>query len=375
MDSEPTGAIIMLGRGGGTPQEALVAAAQRACTLDLVVALQRQGVAPIILATPEAGWLPAGVAVTIDLDPPGEFVFGRRLADAIERHALARVLYFGGGSTPLLDSSTLSMMAGILNRAGTADDIPSRVALTNNLHSSDWLALADAPAALPIIRAADRDNSLAWLLSQSGTYDVRVIAATRPAISMDLDTPADLAIVARHPDTQPHLAKAVRHPLLDALPVEQIVRIAATPESHLTLIGRISPLAWQAINRVTQCWIRVFAEERGMVASGRLARGEVRTLIGELIRCQGPQAFFRTLAQMTDAAIIDSRPLMAAAGRWPGAADRFASDLFLVDAIEDGWLRDFTAAAREAPIPVLLGGHGVVAGSLHALVEIIEKLE
>jgi len=111
-----------------------------------------------------------------------------------------------------------------------------------------------------------------------------------------------------------------------------------------------------------------------MVASGRLARGEVRTLIGELIRCQGPQAFFRTLAQMTDAAIIDSRPLMAAAGRWPGAADRFASDLFLVDAIEDGWLRDFTAAAREAPIPVLLGGHGVVAGSLHALVEIIEKL-
>lgn len=374
MAGEAIGAVIMIGRGGHTPQEMLVAAAQRACTLDLISALQRQGINRIILATPETDWLPAGTPVTVDRDPPGDFVFGRRLAEVIQRHALSRVLYFGGGSTPLLDDHTLSQIIAMLDRPpATAASTPDRATLTNNLHSSDWLALTDALDALPIIRQADRDNSLAWLLSHSGAYNVHVLSGSRPATGMDLDTPADLAIVARHPDIQPHLATAVRHPLLDSLPVQQIARIAATPESHLTLIGRVSPQAWGALNRATQCWVRVFAEERGMVANGRLARGEVRSLIGELIRLQGPQTFFKTLAEMTQAAIIDSRPLMAASGRWPDDADRFASDLFLVDSIKDGWLRDFTAAAREAPIPVLLGGHGVVAGSLYALVEIIER--
>ncbi|NPV68205.1 MAG: hypothetical protein HPY64_13780 [Anaerolineae bacterium] len=374
MAGEIIGAVIMIGRGGHTPQEMLVAAAQRACTLDLIGALQRQGIDRIILATPCADWLPAGLTITVDRDPPGGFVFGRRLAEVIQRHALSRVLYFGGGSTPLLDGPVLSQIIAMLDRppAATANT-PDRIVLTNNLHSSDWLALTGAQDALPIIRRAERDNSLAWLLNHSGTYDVHVLARKRPAAGMDLDTPADLAIIARHPGIQPHLAAAVRHPLLDSLPVQQIARIAATPESHLTLIGRVSPQAWQALNRATQCWVRVFAEERGMVASGRLARGEVRSLIGELIRLQGPQTFFKTLASMTQAAIIDSRPLMAACSHWPDDADRFASDLFLVDSIKDGWLRDFTAAAREAPIPVLLGGHGVVAGSLYALAEIIER--
>ncbi len=371
---ENVGAIIMIGRSGNTPQEALVAAAQRACTLDLIAALQRQGLTRIILATPDADWLPAGKTVTVDLDPPGDFAFGRRLAETIERHRLDRVLYFGGGSTPLLDPATLDTITATISRHNSMPASSARpIALTNNLHSSDWLALTDAMKALPLLRRADRDNGLAWLLDQSGDYNVRTISGARPAISMDLDTPADLAIIARHPDLQPHLAEVVHHPLLDTLPVETIAQIAATPESHLALIGRVSPQAWQALNRTTQCWIRVFAEERGMVASGRLARGEVRSLVSELLRLQGPRIFFETLAGMVDAAIIDSRPLMAAAGHWPGDADRFASDLFLVEHIEDGWLRDFTAAAREAPIPVLLGGHGVVAGSLYALVEIIEQ--
>jgi len=42
-----------------------------------------------------------------------------------------------------------------------------------------------------------------------------------------------------------------------------------------------------------------------------------------------------------------------------------------VESIADPWLRDFTTAAANAPIPVLLGGHGVVAGGLYALAEIV----
>jgi hypothetical protein len=45
---------------------------------------------------------------------------------------------------------------------------------------------------------------------------------------------------------------------------------------------------------------------------------------------------------------------------WPAAEDRFASDLLLPEGIRDPWLRKLTRSAREAPIPVLLGGHSLV---------------
>jgi hypothetical protein len=49
---------------------------------------------------------------------------------------------------------------------------------------------------------------------------------------------------------------------------------------------------------------------------------------------------------------------------WPVAEDRFASDLLLPARIEDPWLRELTAAAVDAPIPVLLGGHTLVGPGL-----------
>jgi hypothetical protein len=109
-----------------------------------------------------------------------------------------------------------------------------------------------------------------------------------------------------------------------------------------------------------------------MVASQRLLRGEVRSLLGELLRLQGPYAFFQLLSGMVDAAVIDSRVLMAdILKELPPTAERFASDLYLLEAIHTPWLRDFTQAAQECPIPVLLGGHNVVAGGLYALAEIL----
>lgn len=110
-----------------------------------------------------------------------------------------------------------------------------------------------------------------------------------------------------------------------------------------------------------------------MVASERLARGEVKSLLLTLYNTLGSDGFFAALAETSDVALIDSRVLLAAAGQHPSDADRFASDLFLLDEIENDWLRDFTAAAERASIPVLLGGHGVVAGGLYALTDIISE--
>jgi hypothetical protein len=71
------------------------------------------------------------------------------------------------------------------------------------------------------------------------------------------------------------------------------------------------------------------------------------------------------LAELGDAAVVDTRVLLAHRlgvdeSRWPPAEDRFASDLLLPDRIRDPWLRELTASARDARIPVLLGGHSLV---------------
>ncbi len=181
-------------------------------------------------------------------------------------------------------------------------------------------------------------------------------------------------LCASIPLCPPHLAEALRDPLLDRIPVERDHQHRwRAMAAGSRLIGRVSPLAWQALSKATQCWIRVFSEERGMVASERIERGEVRSLLNRLLELLGPEAFFEELAQIADAVIIDSRVLMAASGHYPGDADRFASDLFLSDEIQDPWLKAFTTAAALAPIPVLLGGHGVVAGGLYALADMITE--
>ncbi len=369
-------AVIMVGSAGQSTQEQLVLAAQRASAIDLIATLHSQGVERIVVAAPSTDWLPEDVDVIRDDDATDQaFHFGERLAALIERYRLEPVMYFGGGSAPLIDHAVSGMIVGLLDRAGDPKSaaIPSHIVLTNNLHSSDWAAISRVDAALPVIRQARRDNSLAWLLQESGEYDVRVLSGVRPATSMDLDTPSDLALIAHHPDLLPRLRQTVSDERLSRIPVADLLRVAAKEGSTLALIGRVSPLAWQALNKVTHCWTRVIAEERGMVASGRQERGEVRSVLIPWIRARGLAGFFDDLGEMADAAIFDSRVLFAARGIHPDASDRFASDLFWLDAIRDPWLRDFTKAAADAPIPVVLGGHSIVAGGLYALAEIIQR--
>jgi hypothetical protein len=86
----------------------------------------------------------------------------------------------------------------------------------------------------------------------------------------------------------------------------------------------------------------------------------------------GPQRFVAELAGLVDGVLWDTRVWMAHRGRWPPKGERYASDLGWVDKIQDPALRDLTAAASQAPVPFLLGGHGVVSGGLYALLEASE---
>ena len=108
-----------------------------------------------------------------------------------------------------------------------------------------------------------------------------------------------------------------------------------------------------------------------MVSSGRQARGEVFSFLADYLDAIGLEAFFEKLSGQAQAALIDSRVLMAHHQIGPDEADRFASDLGLVEQIKEPWLREFTAAASGASIPVLLGGHSLLAGDLFAFCEML----
>jgi hypothetical protein len=101
----------------------------------------------------------------------------------------------------------------------------------------------------------------------------------------------------------------------------------------------------------------------------RSGQRPARSSLGLLLDRDGPEAFGPRLAELADAALVDTRVLLAhrfgaEESGWPVAEDRYASDLLLPDRIDDPWLRDLTASARDATIPVVLGGHTLVGPGL-----------
>ncbi len=105
-----------------------------------------------------------------------------------------------------------------------------------------------------------------------------------------------------------------------------------------------------------------------MTAAGRDRQHAIHSVLGNYLDVAGPMQFWTSLQAMSDVAFFDTRVLMARRG-WPRAQTRFAIDLLRPDWIADAYWRDFTAAARNSGLPLVLGGHSVVSGGLLALLE------
>jgi hypothetical protein len=133
--------------------------------------------------------------------------------------------------------------------------------------------------------------------------------------------------------------------------------------------GRVGSSVWQYLESETACRIRMYSEERGMQAAGRDLNGEARSLLAFHAKSVGPTRFFSDLAEMVQAAFIDTRAIYSHLGLNPSRPDRFLSDAMQPDGIEDPWIREFTAAACEAPIPVVLGGSSLVTSGVQLLSE------
>lgn len=365
-DNVEVGFVLMVGGGGrGTSVERTLRQARQAAARDLIE--QRMGIpqlVPAIVVSDDQGWLETLEGLNLQLecvssDQP--FHFGRTLTGMIERYGLRSCFYMGAGSAPMLSSATLAQVVEMVLSE-------SPVLVTNNLHSSDWAAFAPADAIMDKASWLERDNALAWVWQEKTGHPVRVLPRTA-ATQMDIDTPFDLLALARHPAVHPHLRGFLDLMDWPDTHLDAALDVLRREASHVIVAGRVSSWTWRILEQRTRVWVRVFSEERGMRASGRQARGEVRSLLSDYLDLVGVEQFFHRLGEMADAILLDSRVILASRGLWPCDADRFHSDLLMDDQVGEPFLRALTAAARSAPVPVVMGGHSLVSGGLDVLLD------
>jgi hypothetical protein len=315
------------------------------------------------------GFLAAGAdEVVVHREASDDTPFGTRLRRLAGGLTGGGLVVLGAGSIPLATPADLRAFV----EAAAADE-PG--ALANHRYSADILAIARAGESLRDLPAdLASDNVLPrWLAEVAGVpvADLR----TRRRLAIDLDSPLDLLLLEGE--------RGVPELPLPGDPEAEPVRVrlaalralARDPGAELLVSGRTSASDLRWAERHTRSRTRAIVEERGMRtatigdAVGRPNRRAPRSLLGELLDRDGPGSLGRCVAALSDGALIDSRVLLAhrlgADERaWPSPEDRFASDLLLADRVRDPWLRDLTAAAAGAPIPVLLGAHSLVGPGL-----------
>lgn len=324
-----------------------------ASPLERAVAVARAGLAE----RHRAGFLAAGAtSARIVSGPPDDTPFGQRL------RALAAEA--GDGGLVVLGSGAIALATAADRRAFVAaarGDLPA--ALANDRYSADVVAVALATRSLRDLPDLTSDNALPRWLSETAEIPVTDLRR-RWRLGVDIDGPLDLVLLGgRWPDP---LARDDRARIEARL--EAVRAIARDPRSELLVAGRTSSMTLRWLERSTASRTRVLVEERGLrthVAGQR----PPASVLGLLLERDGPSALGTHLARLADAAVIDTRVLLAHLlgpdeRGWPGPADRFASDLLLYEHIADPWLGELTAAAAEAPIPVLLGGHTLVGPGL-----------
>ena len=342
---------------GTTEAERFVEVGRLASTEDLIRIL-RPSVDEILVVTRDGDDAepsrPLDVHVVHpNLDRP--FHLGDTLKQLVREYDIDALLYFGSGSGGLLSSDSLDTLIAFAEREDPG-------ALFNNFYSCDFAVFASASSLLTATLPAS-DNGLGFALSDAGIRCFPLLRSVET--EFDIDTPTDLILLRASGRGGANVRRfletsAFEHPTLSA-----VCEHLADRSSFVHLSGRINPTTWGAFERQVACRTVGVVEGRGM----RAYDDSHPLLLQRILREDGPADFFERLAEITDAAVIDTRPLLAVDGRVPPTSDRFASDLFRVEEVDDPRWRAFTQAAADAPIPVLLGGHSLVSGGLYLLAE------
>lgn len=288
--------------------------------------------------------------------PPDGRPFGARLRDLAASTGDGGLIVLGSGAIPLATSADRRELVAL-----AASDEPR--ASTNNRYSADVVAIARARSVLADVPDLENDNALPrWLEEVAGVpvEDRR----TRRRLGIDIDGPLDLVLLGGR--WAARLGRAETTRVAEAM--RGIRAVVEDPRAELVMAGRISAanLAWLEAHTASRT--RALVEERGLRTRDTGQR-PAASVLGALLDRDGPASLGAHLSRLGEAAIIDTRVLLAhrfgadEAG-WPKPEDRFASDLLLGERVTDPWLRALTASAADAPIPVLLGGHTLVGPGL-----------
>ena len=320
----------------------------------------------------EAGFRSVGADdVAIVTGPAGAIPFGARLRELVAARRGGGLVVLGSGAIPLATRTDRLAFAA----AAGADD---RRALANNRYSADAVAIACVET-LPAIPDLPADNAVPRWLAEVAGYGVDDLRR-RWRLAIDVDSPLDLVLLGQARGTPVDLATVVDR-------LARVRAVAADRRAELVLAGRTSAATLVWLERQAAARTRAWVEERGLRAASRLAQGDPgrggaasavdqpppASLLGALLERDGPGSLGGLLTRFGDAAIVDTRVLLAHRlgadeTAWPVAEDRFASDLLLPEAVADPWLRELTASAAASTIPVLLGGHSLVGPGVRLVV-------
>jgi hypothetical protein len=295
--------------------------------------------------------------VTVSAGPRDGIAFGARLRAFVGSSRAGGVVVLGSGAIPM--AKTADRQAFV----AAASNDEGFIALANNRFSADIVAVSKASnlGALPDLAT---DNALPrWLAEVSG-YEVTDLRR-RWWLGMDIDGPLDLVLLA-DPALRTQPSAGIVDRVMTRLAAVQAV--AADAHSELLVAGRLSASGLTWLERRTAARTRALVEERGLrtVVPGQRP---ARSVLGALLDRDGPASLGMLVAGLGEAALVDSRVLLAHRlggdeAAWPGPEDRFASDLLLHERIADPWLRDLTRSAAEAKVPIVLGGHTLVGPGL-----------
>ncbi len=301
-----------------------------------------------------------GVAVRENNLTPGQFHFGNTLKAIINKEKLEHVLYMGGASIPLVTVGELTTICEKL--LSTAP-----IVYSNNAQSADIIAFAPGNL-INHIEPPSVDNILAITL-KDGCGIEHILFPNTIGFLFDLDTPADLLILAGSPLAGSRTKKCLERLPLDISSLERAKAVLAGDYEEAILLGRVGAPLIAHINKNLKLRLRIFSEERGMKALGREESGLAVSLMGYFLEEAGPRRFFEYCEKVAQCAFMDTRVLMVHFNMKLDAEERFLSDLGLWQELRNPMLREFTRAAVESSIPVICGGHSLVLGGLWALVD------
>ncbi|QOR33688.1 hypothetical protein IMX26_09250 [Clostridium sp. 'deep sea'] len=361
IDKKVTAVIFEGGKPSSEIEHDLVKLRQ-AMVLDNVERfLQVDEIDKVIVATnyPELKKALQDKNVVVDFDF-GVYHFGTRLKNIINKYNLTSVFYIGGAAGPLLTVKEMSDFSKqVLENPG--------MVLTNNVQSADLMVFSPADIINKLPHLPQSDNPLANMLRNVGLNKVLMPHST--GIHFDIDTPTDMLVLSIHPALGKHTKQAFKHIQYDSSHLIKAKYTLAVPYTDVLMSGRIGSPVITQLNTNVRCRLRVYSEERGMKSLGRMQKNMVTSLLGHLMELKGEQEFFNYLASLAKVAFIDTRVLFAHKKMHLSDNDRFYADLLMPEKIENEWARQFTMAVKNAPIPIVVGGHSLVAGGMWAIID------